>query len=135
MGEQGGLRALQKRQLIFCALALFLAALQPRNHLALLGDAKLSLRDLPVRRRSLQFADQPISVVQMKCLDLQELRQQPDGLEEKGLVALIAFQPRDNRPLACDAGFADSDVSFGGFEVALHNLLLHRLPSFARAAA
>ncbi len=123
MGEKGGLRAVQKRQLMFCALAVFPTALQSRNHLALLGNAKLSLRDLPVRRRSPQFADQPISVVQMEFLDLQELRQQPDGLTEKGLVAITALQPRDNHPLARDAGFADSDVSFGGFEMALNDFL------------
>ncbi len=60
MDEQGDLRALQKRQLISCAVAVFPTTLQPRNHLALVGDAKLPLRDLPVRRRSAQFADEPI---------------------------------------------------------------------------
>ncbi len=59
MDEQGGLGAFQKRQLIFRALAVLITALQVRNHLALLDDPGLPLRDPPVRCRSVQFADEP----------------------------------------------------------------------------
>ncbi len=121
MGKQGDLRALQKRELIFCALALFLIALQTGNHLPLLDDPGLSLRNPPVRCYPGQFANEPISVGQMQGLDFQELRQHPASLAEKLFVALMAFQPRDKRPLARDAELASSNVSFGCLKITLDN--------------